>query len=596
MKMRLKNQYSYLFYLLLLPLLMMYACAEEDLGGFTPKDPVLVFGSSDTFEVGKETGDYKLFMEANLPWRVRTDVDWITIDNEQGLESDTIKFSVAKNNATVTRTGKLIAWILKNEEHIIYITQEAGDPLPDIANDYYVKVNGDPENDGLSWETATSLDNALALAATKDKIHLAAGTYLPTVVVTGGNESDAGDLTFEITKNINLIGAYPENPVAGDQPDPVANTTSLSGSMGSQNAYHVITITAPLEEDLSVSFKNINITGGKSAPNGTPNLNINGINYPRLNGGAGCIGRANVKFEDCRIHDNKADHHTPGFYIFSGATVSFINSSLDKNTGTSASGANGGAIWNDGSTVYFINAAVSSNSNSGVGGGIYAFNAAVPSKTYMFNTTIDNNSGAHKTAYYGRENSIGLMINCTVYGNSSTNGTNSGAGINLYANTTTARLDMISCTVTGNVSNGSGDVAAGIRVNDANCTLNIYNSIISGNIGNNQVGDIYAPAGISYATAYSVISSDVYDEDGTKVPSKTFDFTSMLTPFADNGGLGKTCLLTGTDNPAETLGMNSSQLSLLGLNLEPIVGDEVITFDQLGLTREGLQKMGASVK
>ena len=573
-----------------------FSCVEEDLGSFKPKDPNMIFGESDTIFAGKDLADYKVMLTSNLPWRVKSDADWVTVNTQSGLTSDSVSFTVAKNSTTSERTAKLTAWITHEYENVIIIKQEAGDPLPDIAAILYVKVDGNPSNDGLTWETATTLDNALALAETNDQIHIAAGTYTPTVLVTGGNASNQGDLTFEIKKNIALVGGFPANATTGAQADPDANTTTLSGNMNGQFAYHVITVTAPVEESRKVVLENINITGGKSAASGTANLNINGINYPRVNGGAGVIARSVVEFRNCRIYENKADFHTPGFYIFSAAQVTFINCSLDKNTGTSASGANGGAIWNDGSTVYLINSAVSFNGNSGVGGGIYAFNASVPSRTYMFNTTIDNNYAAHKAGYYGRENSIGLMVNCTVYGNNSTHATNSGAGICLYANTTNVRFDLISSTVTGNISNGTADASGGIRVNDANCTLNIHNSIISGNLGGGNVGDIYAPAGINYSKANTIISGTVYDASGVEVSGQAFDPATMLAPFANNGGIGYTCLLTGSGNPAETLGKTAAELTILGMNFDPVISDEIITFDQLGKTRVGKTAIGACVR
>ncbi|MDO9634284.1 MAG: BACON domain-containing carbohydrate-binding protein [Paludibacter sp.] len=593
-----KIQKKTIFFRLLLGLLIFgtFSCVEEDLGSFKPKDPNMVFGESDTIFVGKDVANYKVMLTANLPWRVKSDADWVTVNTQRGEESDSVAFSVAKNPTTSVRTARLTAWITQEYENIIIIKQEAGDPLPDVATMLYVKVDGSTINDGLTWETATTLDNALALAETNDQIHIAAGTYTPTVVATGGSDSNPGDLTFEIKKNISLIGGYPADASSGAQVDPSVNTTTLSGSMNGQFAYHVIMVTAPVEEGRKIVFENINITGGKSAASGTANLNINGLNYPRLNGGAGVIARSVVEFKNCRIHENKADYHTPGLYIFSTAHVTFISCSIDKNTGTSASAANGGAIWNDGSTVYLINSAVSFNGNSGVGGGIYAFNASVPSKTYMFNTTIDNNYAAHKAGYYGRENSIGLMVNGTVFGNNSTHATNSGAGICLYANTTTVRFDLISSTVTGNVSNGSADASGGIRVNDANCTLSIYNSIISGNLGGGNVGDIYAPAAVNYNKSYTIISGLVYGGSGNEVNGQTFNPATMLAPFANNGGVGYTCLLTGSGNPAETFGMTSAQLSILGLNFDPVISDDITTFDQLGKTRVGKTSIGACAK
>lgn len=579
-------------------LLFMYgltSCVEEDFGKFTPKNPDLKFGQEAPISVAKDTATYEIAITSNLPWRVKTNVDWITLKTTSGLESGKVSFFIAKNPTTTPRTGKLIAWITTDSLVEVIINQGAGDPLPDVSNDYYVKVTGGVDNNGLSWETATTLDKALGLVTSKDRVHIAAGTYLPTIIVTKGTATDNGDKTFEIKVNATFFGGYPANATTGATADGVVNKTILSGKQSSASSYHVVTITAPIEDNDKVIFNNINITGGNAAVTGTAAVTINGLSYPRINGSAMAIGKSVVVFNDCRIYENQSLCHTPGVYVFSGAHVTFNSCSIDNNKGTSTSG-NGGGLWNDASTVYMINSNVSSNENTGVAGGIYAINTSLVTKTYLFNTTIDNNKASHKAGYYGRENSECVMVNCTVYGNNTTNANSTGAGIGLYANTTKARLDIISCTITNNTCLGAADSGGGIRINDANCTLNIYNSIISGNTTAGNTGDIFGVTGTTYSKAYSIVSSKVYDANGLEVSGKIFDFTTMLAPFAKNEMSTSSCLLTGNENPAVTLGMSATQLQTLGMGFDPVIGESIMSYDQLSKSRSGKTSIGACVK
>src|SRR5690606_10808554 len=143
------------------------------------------------------------------------------------------------------------------------------------------------------------------------------------------------------------------------------------------------------------------------------------------------------------------------------------------------------------------------------------------------------------------------------------------------------KLDIISSTVTGN----SSATASGIH-NNGNNTINIYNSIISGNNSSDQVG------GNAIAkTSSSIIDQAAYDEDGDVVAGASFDASTMLGTLADNGGATKTVLLTGAINPANQYGMNALQLQLLAINND--LDESLITSDQTGKDRTGKTTMGA---
>lgn len=428
------------------------------------------------------------------------------------------------------------------------------------ARDYYVKTSGLSNADGINWQTATTLDNALLLAQSGDVIRLAAGTYTPNSKITGGGLVE--DSTFEIKQNISIIGGYPVDPEHSDVPVK-DNRTILSGAITGKQVFHVVTITAPVEQDEKVRLSNLIITGGRAGANESGNVMVNGVNYPRYNGGAMIIGRSSVEIHHCDIIENLSQYHTPGVYVFSGANVTFQYCTIESNSGA----VNGGGLWNDGSVVTLINCNISNNEIGGVGGGIYAFNSISPSKTYMYNTTINQNKAGHKAGYYGRERSVGVMINCTVYGNETTRETSGGGGISLYTNNRSenaARLDVISSTVNRNV--GVLADGGGIRLNDQFCKLNVYNSVISGNFNE----DITLFNNADYFVRNSVIADKVYDSSGNII-ADNFIPEMMIEELADNGGFNKTCRLTGAENPAFSHGMTSEELFNVANNLSPAI-------------------------
>lgn len=429
------------------------------------------------------------------------------------------------------------------------------------AADIYVKTTGTSSSDGITWQTATTLSNALSVAQSGDIIHLAAGNYTPDKKVSGGSLNE--DVTFEIKSNISLTGGYPANPVNGDLPDG-SSLTVLNGNSGNTQAFHVVAITAPMEANNKVELRNLTITGGKAGANNSGSISANGISYPRYNGGGMIIGKSTVELYNCRIHNNQSLYHTPGVYVFSQAKVTFSFCTIENNTGA----ANGGGIWNDGSTVSLYNCNISNNETIGVGGGIYALNLSTNSKTYMYNSTINHNKSSHKAGYYGREKSIAVMVNCTVYGNSTTRETTGGGGISLYTNnqkSNAAKLDIISSTITGNT--GALNDGGGIRLNDQYCKLSISNSVVSGN--SNE--DIALFNGASYSVRNTVISDKVYSPFGEVISGQTFDHTSMIETLADNGGYNKTCRLGGNNNPALISGMSSAELITLASTLSPAI-------------------------
>ena len=586
MKSILKSTVYLLF--LLIAVQVFNACVEDvDLSKFTPKDPEMSF-ESGTVNVVKRDSTYKLLLTANLPWRVQSNIEWITFEKQNGLATDTVYVKVAKNNSLESRSGKITAWITDEYKKELIVIQEAGDPLPDISVRYYVKTDGNAIADGLSWANATTLDNAMALALSGDSIFIAAGTYTPNVKLNGG--TNAQDITFAIYNNITLIGGYPVNAVEGTIADPIANLTILSGTNGDTKAAHTVVIAAPIESGRKVTLSGLIIRDGEAMGASTGSVSVNGATFVRNYGGGLIIGKSVVEIKDCDITDNHTLAAAAGIYIFSAAHVAFNRCKI-RNNSTLNTSSNGGGLWNAGSMVYLYDSEVSNNTSTGVGAGIYSLDANVTGTTYVIRCTITGNktTGAAASGYYGRENSVAYFINSTISGNESSS---HGAGMQLYgAAGKIATLYLISSTITGNIAVGNG---GGLNVYNTNTAINIYNSIISGNSA--ASGNDYNGSTEVLQMKYSIISEIVYDQNGIAVPGNTFDPVLHLGTLTANGGFTRTHALIGDNNPAVTLGMPLLNLQILGENFDPVIPDEIILFDQTGKSREGKPSIGAVVK
>ncbi|WP_206366992.1 BACON domain-containing protein [Sphingobacterium sp. SGG-5] len=578
-----KQSIIYYLFTLVVFSLVMVACQKIDAESFTPEDPSINFDQQHV-TVGNDVEEIELEINANLPWRIRTDAAWITLIKANGTAGEKAKIAVQRNRTTEERTAHIIAYITDASQTELLLTQAAGDPPPDYTRHFYVKTSGTAGNDGLSWAAPTTLDKALDEVADGDFIHIAAGTYAPTTALTGGTASDLKEYTFEIRANVQIIGGYPTNAQEGAIADPENSPTVLSGNLGSDKARHVVAVTAVKAEDQEVSLKGLTIRDGNAG--GSGNISVNGTNFSRAHGGGIIIGGAKVLIDNCQIIENTTANHAAGMYITNQAVVTIKNSSISKNS-ASVAASNGGGIWNDGSTLYIYNSTVSENRIGGVGGGVYALNTARTTYTYMYNVTIANNVtgifGANSAApgYYGRELSEGVMVNCTIYGNTA-GGTGAGGGIRMHGS---AKLNVFSSTITNNAGGtGSGIDMSATGTNE----VNLFNTIVAGNTG---AATQTAGNGITVST--SIVGSNVYDADGVVVAGATFDATTMLGSLGNHGGLTQTVLPIGTGNPALLYGLNLLQLQLLSINHN--LEEDFVTQDQNDKSRTGKTVMGAAL-
>jgi predicted outer membrane repeat protein len=102
----------------------------------------------------------------------------------------------------------------------------------------YVKPTG--TGNGTSWADATSLHEALFMAAETDELWLEKGTYYPT------GTSDRS-VTFELADGIRIYGGFNGTETVLEERDWVLNKTILSGDIGvvndeADNSYHVLSV------------------------------------------------------------------------------------------------------------------------------------------------------------------------------------------------------------------------------------------------------------------------------------------------------------------------------------------------------------------
>ena len=323
-----------------------WSCEEDKTDRkFTPKDPVIKLGGD--VEVGKAGGSYTVPIESILPWRVRSEADWILLGEvENGMGDGEFTFTVSPNKTLFEREGRVTAWITDEYAQSIRVVQAPSSP-EDLEVHWYVKTDGSADNDGMTWETATTLHNALSKSINGNFIHVAAGTYVPEQSLAG-SKGAAEDATFEISANVSLIGGYPADAVTGAVADPDANPTVLSGRLsGGRHAYHVVCVTAAKADGRRVLMKGLTITEGLCS--GTASYyTLNGARFYISRGGGVTVGNAAVDIADCKITQNKSAKDCAGICIVAGADVSLTDTEISENE---CSNGNGAGLHNEASVV-----------------------------------------------------------------------------------------------------------------------------------------------------------------------------------------------------------------------------------------------------
>ncbi|ERJ58722.1 hypothetical protein M472_08070 [Sphingobacterium paucimobilis HER1398] len=543
------------------------SCRKIDLESFVPEIPLLTI-HEDIINVSNEGITAEIEIESNLPWRMTSDASWITVVEGNGLKTGKAKITISKNTIQEERSAILTVYIDNNTQRSIQVIQAAGAPLPNVFKHYYVKAAGSETNDGLSWENASSLHKALSSAAEGDIIHIAAGTYVPTLPLTGGAIED---VAFEINKNVTLIGGYPADAVEGDISQPEIHKTLLSGN---NQAYHVVVVHAERIEGVQVLLSGLTIANGKAT--GTGSVNAGGTNVSRNYAGGLYVAKSLVEVENCSISSNNATN-AGAVFIAGNAQLSIKNSTVSGNSAT----GNAGSIWNSDGTLYLYNSDVSNNTATGIAAGLYAINTTKQVYNYVYNTTIANNQSGMRCAVFARQNAIFYLVNSTVYGNTS----NTGAS-GLVTHASGSEINVINSTIANNTSTSGEGNALNILATGG--SIRLHNSIA---IHNGSNASIAASSEIKYQA--SIFDQVLYDEDGHQT-TLVDDTNNLLKSFDSYGALGYTAPLSNTNTSAHIHGLTNLQLEVLFNNLSLDMSYYLI--DQNNKSRTNRKAMGAAIE
>lgn len=559
------------YILLCLVLVIGLAGCKKDKDPFEEK---LLMGT-EYIEVSSKANTYNFEVLSNKAIFVEADVDWIVLDTsayENGKHK--VGFNTVSNTDD-ERTGTILVKINEETTRQVLVVQESGKvPV------FYVTVDG--KGDGKSWSAPTDLNTAMEKATTNSTIYLAEGIYTPVKTIRNGDANNLSDKTFEIAKNIALIGGFAADALPGAKPNPSLYKTILDGTLTStKKAYHTVTVTAALDTESKVYLEGLTIRGGDATNRGS-NVSLNGVQYNRGHGGGMLIASAIVHMKDVEVIDNVASNtggtagYAAGMYVFAGARVTMEDSKVNDNSNNNN---NGGGVWVADASLVAYGSQFNGNYARGTAGAVHGYPNA---NIVLYNSEVMNNGNtSYGAGVYMRENSKAVLVNCLLVGNKSTSA-NGGGAVMQYGGTT---VDLISCTITGNEVVGPG---AGVYRRDKVNNLTVINSIISGNKQSSSSTDVDAYSdnvGVVPVIKNSVTAASTYGDAGTVIAGAVFVPNSMLNAVY---------LPVGADNPALTYGLIGSSLLSLGQTYSPVL-DASIALDVNGVTRTATI-MGAKVK
>ena len=394
--------------------------------------------------------DMKQGASFNIP------LGWFTV--EGGLAITMVYDNGKEYPFTVWTEGAVKSY---NDEGGLKSSKVIAETLEFDANSFprawYIKANATDAEKGLNWEKPTSLDYALANALPGSVLHLAAGTYNPTVALkymTGTAdapvEAPAQDefKGFFIDKNITVIGGYPANAATGAVADAAANKTILDGA---GKAYHTLVVSSPKVEGEKVVIEGITISGGVNTADAVGFLPCNEANLTATNGGGLALVNTVVDLKNVTISGNNAAN-AGGLYC-TGTEVNMTNCTI---TGNESATNNGGAVFTTDTKLVMDGCSVVNNkANGGFAGGAYFY---VPAEQTMDvevkNSHFDNNTATGNCGgVYVRDDSGTNKMKIT-FTNTTFNGNAGGMGGCILVNN--ARLTFKGCEFKGNKNNGNG--------------------------------------------------------------------------------------------------------------------------------------------
>jgi len=385
---------------------------------------------------------------------------------------------------------------------------------------WYVRPAGNDSNTGSSWAQAfQTLQQALVVAASGDEIWVAAGIYKPSAHPTPCDGcSGPRDFTFQLKDGVSLYGGFAGTETLLSQRNIAANTTTLSGDIGtpgvaSDNVHHVVV--AVFSSDAPTTrLDGFTITGG-NANGGFTSITVNGRTIFRNQGGGIRTGGGTNTLTNNNLSGNLASDYGGGIYTFEG-TNTLTNNTLSGNSATNA----GGGIYTLQGTNTLANNSLSGNSAS-VGGGIYT----IGSTSTMTNNSLSGNLATQRGGGIYTYQGMNTLMNNSLSGNWA----NFGGGIFTHDGTNTLTNNSLS----GNSANNGGGIYTEFGTNM------LMNNSLSGNSATNLGGGIYTYVGTNTLANNSLsgnsatnLGGGIYAEFGTN----TLASNSLLGNSAGYGG------------------------------------------------------------
>ena len=285
------------------------------------------------------------------------------------------------------------------------------------ATTIFVRASASGANNGTSWTNAfTSLQSALAAAASGDEIWVAAGTYKPTTTPPADRM-----ISFALKNGVGVYGGFAGTETMRSQRNPNVNVTALSGDIGvvgvtTDNSYHVVS------SDSTVTATGIldgfTVTAGRADGPSDPTDRGAGVyinqgspafvrcifqdGYAVNRGGGVRVAAGSPSFTDCTFRSNVAETAGAGLSAASVGSMQ-VRSCIFRNNSVNNSTGGGGIEATDNTTV--VNSVVSQNAPNGMN--------FLQGNNAFINSTVANNASIG-IALFSNPNSI---VNSIVYGN-----------------------------------------------------------------------------------------------------------------------------------------------------------------------------------
>lgn len=323
---------------------------------------------------------------------------------------------------------------------------------------WYIKANATDAEKGITWEKPTTLDYALKNALPGSVLHLAAGTYNPTVALkymTGDGDA-ATELpaqdefkSFLIEKNITIIGGYPANAATGAAADAAANKTILDGA---GKSYHTVVVSAAKVEGEKVVIEGVTISGGLNTAESAGFVPCNGVNLAATHAAGIALINTVVDLKNVTVSGNKASNNA-GLYT-AGCDINMTGCVIENNETT---GNSGGATFTTDTKLVMDGCSICNNTAAGFAGGAYFYAPAEKAmEVEVKNSHFDNNSATGNCGgVYVRDDSGTNLMKIT-FTNTTFNGNAGNMGASLLVNN--AKLAFKGCEFKGNKNSGNGSM------------------------------------------------------------------------------------------------------------------------------------------